>query len=79
MKTRYEGNNSATYISLLDALCKNNECLAKVDDKNTPLVWDYGHLSLDGSTYIAREILSKNKVLSSFFENRNQKLVENGI
>ena len=68
MKIRYEKNNQATYISLLDALCKGNDCLAKVDDNNTPLVWDYGHLSLAGSEYIAREVLYKNKVLSSYFE-----------
>lgn len=73
MKIRYRENNQVTYISLLDALCKDNECLAKVDDNNTPLVWDYGHLSLDGSKYITHEVLSKNKILSSFFENDNQK------
>ncbi|CAM4095101.1 acyltransferase family protein [Pseudoalteromonas byunsanensis] len=45
------------YISLIDNLCENNYCLAKVDDNNTPLVWDYGHLSLEGSKYIASEII----------------------
>ncbi|MEI8613995.1 acyltransferase family protein [Shewanella sp. PP-He15 brown] len=71
MKARYENNNQANYISLLDVLCKGNECLAKVDDNNTPLVWDYGHLSLDGSEYIAREVLSKNKILSSYLAAKN--------
>ncbi|MGL5039094.1 MAG: SGNH hydrolase domain-containing protein [Aeromonas sp.] len=67
MKARYENNNQVTYISLLDALCKGNECLAKIDDNNTPLVWDYGHLSLAGSEYIAREVLSVNKVFLHYF------------
>ncbi|MEG3754093.1 SGNH hydrolase domain-containing protein [Psychromonas arctica] len=45
------------YISLLDDLCNENGCLAKVDSKNTPLVFDYGHLSVEGSLYIAKHII----------------------
>ncbi|MCU8069538.1 SGNH hydrolase domain-containing protein [Shewanella sp. SM32] len=71
MKALYENNNQATYISLLDALCKGNECLAKVDDNNTPLVWDYGHLSLDGSEYIAREVLFHTKELSNYSKTKS--------
>ncbi|WP_354668291.1 acyltransferase family protein [Colwellia sp. E2M01] len=40
------------YISLIDQLCDGNYCLAKVDNDNTPLVWDYGHLSLEGSKFV---------------------------
>ncbi|CAE6948248.1 Acyltransferase family [Vibrio sp. B1ASS3] len=46
-----------TYISLLDYLCDDTGCIAKVDDKNTPIVWDYGHLTLQGSNYVVQNII----------------------
>lgn len=49
--------NNVSVISILDKLCKKEVCLAKVDDKNTPLVWDYGHLTLEGSVFIVKNIL----------------------
>ena len=42
---------------MIDQLCNNNGCLAKVDDKNTPLVFDYGHLSLKGSKYVVENLM----------------------
>ena len=66
MRARYEKSDEVSYISLLQQLCKGDKCLAKVDDVNSPLVWDYGHLSLAGSKYIAREVLSQNEVLSGY-------------
>tara|TARA_Y100000588_G_C14281064_1_gene937180 strand:- start:3484 stop:5385 length:1902 start_codon:yes stop_codon:yes gene_type:complete len=45
------------YVSLTDELCDKKGCLAKVDNENTPLVWDYGHLSLKGSIYVAKNII----------------------
>lgn len=69
MKSSYERNNQATYISLLEPLCQEDgKCIAKVDSDNTPLVWDYGHLSLSGSEFITRHVLSKNKVLGAFLK-----------
>ncbi|MBH0057977.1 acyltransferase [Pseudoalteromonas sp. SWXJZ94C] len=58
LKERYS-DSKINYISIIDALCNdNNKCLAKIDDKNTPLIWDYGHLSLEGSMYIAQTVIS---------------------
>ena len=54
------------YISVLDGLCNEGGCLAKTDNHNTPLVWDYGHLSLDGSRLVVRDILSKNSTLAGY-------------
>jgi peptidoglycan/LPS O-acetylase OafA/YrhL len=68
MKSRYRKNTIISYISLLDQLCKGDECLAKVDNVNTPLIWDYGHLSLEGSKYIAQHILSQNEVLATYLK-----------
>ncbi|MGA6364261.1 acyltransferase family protein [Proteus penneri] len=56
IKNKYE-KTDIKVISILDVLCANNTCLAKVDNENTPLVWDYGHLSLSGSIYVSQHIL----------------------
>lgn len=48
-----------TYVDILAALCKTEDekyfCKAKVDD--TLLVVDYGHLSEQGSVYVAEQII----------------------
>lgn len=46
-------------ISILEKLCQDSVCIAKVDNNNTPLVWDYGHLTLEGSLFIANNVLKK--------------------
>ena len=53
---KYE-NSDIEYISIIDKLCNKKGCVAKIDNKNTPLVWDYGHLSLDGSKYVVENIV----------------------
>ena len=62
LHTEYD-SSEIEYISIVDQLCTKNGCLAKVDNNNTPLVWDYGHLSLEGSIYVVEKIL-KNKLNS---------------
>jgi peptidoglycan/LPS O-acetylase OafA/YrhL len=57
-------NSEIKYISIIDMLCDERGCLAKVDDHNTPLVWDYGHLSLKGSDYVVNALLKG--VISSY-------------
>ncbi|PID33925.1 MAG: acyltransferase [Thiotrichales bacterium] len=58
MQNKYQGNKNIQYLSLINKLCNSDKkCLAKVDDKNSPLVWDYGHLSLEGSYYVGKNIL----------------------
>ncbi|MDM5072891.1 MULTISPECIES: acyltransferase family protein [Aeromonas] len=68
MKATFGDHPKSHYISLLDHLCNNSECLAKVDDDNMPLVWDYGHLSLSGSDFVVKEILLKDPVLSKYLQ-----------
>ncbi len=63
LHTAYD-NSEIEYISIIDQLCSKKGCLAKVDDKNTPLVWDYGHLSLEGSEYVVKNIVKD--VVSSY-------------
>ena len=43
----------AQYVSLLDLLC-DKTCTTTVD--GVPLQWDYGHLTRQGSAYVARRI-----------------------
>lgn len=45
------------YVSIIDSLCKDDKCLAKVDGNNTPLSWDYGHLTLEGSEYVVSKVI----------------------
>jgi peptidoglycan/LPS O-acetylase OafA/YrhL len=52
----YDDSN-VTYVSIIDSLCKNDKCLTKVDGKNTPLSWDYGHLTLEGSDYVVSKVI----------------------
>ena len=57
MQEKYKDSN-IQYISILNTLCiDDNKCLAKVDDKNHALAWDYGHLSLEGSFYVGKNII----------------------
>lgn len=51
--------NKIKYISLISKLCLNEICRFKVDvsDQNSLIVVDQGHLSRDGSLYIAKSIL----------------------
>lgn len=57
MRDFNHSNSNVTYVSIIDSLCKNNKCLAKVDDNNTPLSWDYGHLTLEGSEYVVSKVI----------------------
>ncbi|WP_166425891.1 acyltransferase family protein [Paraglaciecola sp. 20A4] len=57
-------NSEIEYFSMIDQLCNKNGCLAKVDDKNTPLVFDYGHLSLKGSKYVVENMMKD--IISSY-------------
>lgn len=57
----YSGTDKSAdleYISILRQICKGEACLAKVDDQNTPIVWDYGHLTFKGSEYVVKNILA---------------------
>lgn len=70
MKNKYRNDDRVTYISLIQYLQKEDgTLLAKVDNENTPLVWDYGHLSLAGSEFIASHVLSENNKLRFFLKN----------
>lgn len=40
------------YISLFDLLCENGTCVTLVNP-NTPLQWDYGHMTPEGSRFVA--------------------------
>lgn len=46
-----------TYFSVIDFLCNADGCLTHVPEGPTRLVtWDYGHLTTDGATLVARQL-----------------------
>lgn len=60
MRTLIPTEKSVVYISMLDTLCNNQGCLTYLDDdyKNSLVTWDYGHLTLPASEYVARNAIA---------------------
>lgn len=59
MKEIYSPMEDINYISLIDELCNEKGCIAKVGDDNTSMVWDYGHLTPEGSLFVTEHILRR--------------------
>lgn len=59
MQEIYSPRDDVNYISIIDGLCNEKGCIAKVGDNNTPMVWDYGHLTPEGSLFVTEHILRK--------------------
>ncbi|MDI1310114.1 MAG: acyltransferase family protein [Methylotenera sp.] len=59
MKALIPTEKSVVYISMLDILCNNQGCLTYLgsDYKNSLVTWDYGHLTLPASEYVARNAI----------------------
>jgi peptidoglycan/LPS O-acetylase OafA/YrhL len=59
LKDRYAQSGTLRYVSLLDRLCNADDCVATVPGSEPPelIAFDFGHLTLQGSAYVAREIL----------------------
>jgi len=57
LREKFSANKNLLYISLIDNLCVGTNCMAIVTDKYVPLVWDYGHLTPQGSEYVASKII----------------------
>jgi hypothetical protein len=53
-----QSNSRIKFISVIDQLCsQDGQCMAILDDKRTPLVFDYGHLTAEGSVYVVNTVL----------------------
>lgn len=53
-------DSKVRYISIIDKLCRSNECLARVTSSDDPfnlLVLDYGHLTPVGSDFVVNHVL----------------------
>lgn len=57
MLNKHMNDGYIRYVSIIEKLCSGDICLAKVDDDNTPMVWDYGHMTVKGSEYVTDKIL----------------------
>ncbi len=50
-------NAGATYVSPYDFLCKSADAACKTLENSVPVQWDYGHLTAEGSHFIAAQAL----------------------
>jgi peptidoglycan/LPS O-acetylase OafA/YrhL len=59
LREAYPDSTSLRFVSIMDALCQSNACLAKVptDDPFNLLVMDYGHLTPAGSDFVVKKLL----------------------
>jgi len=53
--------SNVRYVSIIDSLCRLNECRAKVPsyDGFDLIALDYGHLTPAGSDFVAKQVLQK--------------------
>jgi len=58
LSARLKGLANVTYVSLLDQLCRQRACLARVPDEGELdlMVLDFGHLTPKGSSYLGRAL-----------------------
>jgi hypothetical protein len=50
-------NEQVRYISIFDALCDAEGCLTHTPaSRSDLLVWDYGHMTRAGATYIVKKL-----------------------
>jgi hypothetical protein len=63
----HKNRDNIEFISLLDVLCDDEECVSVVADceKAEPITYDYGHLTVAGSKVVARFILNEGDLVSS--------------
>lgn len=52
MKASFKAAPKVTYLSVLDAICPNDECPLTVGN-DVPLTWDHGHLTGEASRQVA--------------------------
>ncbi|MGJ8694306.1 MAG: acyltransferase family protein [Thalassotalea sp.] len=57
LNDKYQHSDKLKYISLVDHFCQQNACMMKLKGSNTPIVWDYGHLTNEASLYIAEHLI----------------------
>ena len=53
-----EKSNHILFANPMGKLCnEDNDCIAILDDKKTPLVFDYGHLTKEGSVLVSNQVI----------------------
>jgi len=65
----FGGMPGVQYLSVLQQLCRNRQCPGILPGF-IPIVWDNGHLTAEGSLYIARKILTP--ALAKVFPTNNR-------
>ncbi len=59
MHAKYGGSTLLRYVSIIDRLCNAEGCVGAVPGSNPPelIAFDFGHLTLQGSAYVAETVL----------------------
>lgn len=57
LKDRLKNTSKLSYLSLFDALCIQQACLARVPGSQILMAVDYGHLTPEASAFIASEVI----------------------
>lgn len=57
LKERFKNSSKLNYISLFDALCTQQACLARVPGSQILMVVDYGHLTPEASVFVVSEVI----------------------
>lgn len=59
LRKTIERNGNATYVSMTDLLCHDGACRAFVPGTRHLMAVDYGHLSPEGSIYVAKQSFTR--------------------
>lgn len=51
-------SDKVKYISIIKEVCIEKKCLVKVPDNEELIIWDYGHLTNQGATFIASTFIT---------------------
>jgi hypothetical protein len=72
---RYGNDRDLTFISVIAQLCKGNECRARLPGKEpyNLIALDYGHLTPEGSVFVAQHILAEHLVERAVIVEPSQK------
>jgi hypothetical protein len=58
MRQALPASDRFAYISVLDAVCPQRQCLLTIDS-NVPLSWDHAHLTAEGSEYVMQQLVPR--------------------
>jgi hypothetical protein len=58
MRVALQNIQNLHFVSVVDAVCRGRTCPLTVNG-GTPLTWDYGHLTIEGSRFVISKIAAQ--------------------